>query len=529
MRAGIGEEYRTLVRYFLGELPENERESVEERYMLDEAYAEQRDEVEMDLVDAYVGGTLTPSERRHFEQSYLVTRERREGVKAAYLSRVYRERIAQPAAPAPVASKIVFFPRRFMIPAAVATMVVFAIGGAGWLVWWGVQRQIRGVARMAANRPVRPPASPQRTGGGELATTPAPTHSKGGGGEVNAPQSSGPAMPSQAPTIAPQSPITPSDGDTLPNQPVAPSAAPPLVEAQPPRPAPRPSKKMEQEAPPTYVEPAPTPAPSPTEAREARATEQAMADATTRSTTAYPGDPAIQKKLESEYLVTRTTDDKSDIVSAGSVVVLHKDKVLMVAAASAANPCMNTYKDGKITAAKACSAGDRIRRIPGLGSRISADKAPATRNFVSGEKFWVTKIDVRANGVVLDFFTDATPAGDQGIRYKGVLTIPFGALTPTPEEALKAVAEVITVAPSDDKQPTARPPTAAPAEAAPAPIEPPPPRPGDSVAVSEGQTIDEVVAILGQPVRKARVGTKDIYLYKDLKVIFVNGKVKEVQ
>src|ERR1700691_1855777 len=170
MRAGIGEEYRTLVRYFLGELPENERESVEERYMLDEAYAEQRDEVEMDLVDAYVGGTLTPLERRHFEQHYLVTRERREGVKAAYLSRVYRERIAQPAARAPAARNILFFPRRFRIPAAAAAaIVVFAIGGAGWLVyrWWGMQRDIRGIVQTAANRPAGRLSSPRVAGVGQ--------------------------------------------------------------------------------------------------------------------------------------------------------------------------------------------------------------------------------------------------------------------------------------------------------------------------------------------------------------------------
>src|ERR1035438_5759216 len=86
----------------------------------------------------------------------------------------------------------------------------------------------------------------------------------------------------------------------------------------------------------------------------------------------------------------------------------------------------------------------------GFATKLLSQFRSATRNFVSGEKFWVTKIDVRANGVVLDFFSDATPAGDQGIRYKAALTIPFGALTPTPDEALKAVAEVITVAPSED-------------------------------------------------------------------------------
>lgn len=259
---------------------------------------------------------------------------------------------------------------------------------------------------------------------------------------------------------------------------------------------------------------------------------------------------AIQKKLESEYQLTKTTDDKSDIVTAGSVLVLHKDKVLMVAATSTANPCMNTYKDGKIVPTKACGVGEKLRRLPGFGHVPGGSSAPATRNFVSGEKFWGTRIDVRASGVVLDFFSDATPAGDQGIRYKGALTIPFGALTPSPDEALKAVAEVITVAPSDDakgddkkqsapqgghqeaaapSQPAPAAAAPAPAEAAPAPIEAPPPPPPDPTEVSEGQTIDQVVASLGQPVKKAKVGTKDIYYYKDLKVTFVNGKVKDVQ
>lgn len=264
---------------------------------------------------------------------------------------------------------------------------------------------------------------------------------------------------------------------------------------------------------------------------------------------------AIQKKLESEYQLTKTTDDKSDIVTAGSILVLHKDKVLMVAATSTANPCMNTYKDGKITPTKACGVGEKLRRLPGFGHVPGGGSAPATRNFVSGEKFWVTKIDVKDNGIVFDFFTDSVPAGDQGVRYKAALTIPFGALTPSPEEALKAVAEVITVAPADDKDakadkgdkqqpapqggqqqaaapsqpepaPAAAPAAAAPAEAPPAPIEPPPPPPAE---VSLGQTTDQVVAALGNPLKTAKVGTKDIYFYKDMKVTFVKGKVTDIQ
>jgi hypothetical protein len=118
---------------------------------------------------------------------------------------------------------------------------------------------------------------------------------------------------------------------------------------------------------------------------------------------------------------------------------------------------------------------------------------------------------------------------------------------PSPEDALKLVAEVITVAPSeeakDDKEkpakqggqqgaaaPAAAPPAAEPApppvEAPPPVIEAPPPPPAE---VSLGQTPDEVVAALGQPTKKAKVGTKEIYFYKDLKVTFLNGKVKDIQ
>jgi hypothetical protein len=111
------------------------------------------------------------------------------------------------------------------------------------------------------------------------------------------------------------------------------------------------------------------------------------------------GAAAIREKLESEYQLTKTTDDKSDIVTAGSVLVLHKDKVFMVAASRKDNPCMNTYRDGKITPGRACKAS--FRRAPGFeayGRIERVPKVPTTRNFVSGEKFWVTKIDVRATG-----------------------------------------------------------------------------------------------------------------------------------
>ncbi len=50
-----------------------------------------------------------------------------------------------------------------------------------------------------------------------------------------------------------------------------------------------------------------------------------------------------------------------------------------------------------------------------------------------------------------------------------------------------------------------------------------------SATVSLGQTVNQVTAILGQPVRIIYLGAKRTYVYKDLKVTFQNGKVIDVQ
>jgi len=229
---------------------------------------------------------------------------------------------------------------------------------------------------------------------------------------------------------------------------------------------------------------------------------------------------------------------------------------LMVATTTSGNQCTNTYKDGKFTQGGVCRTGEKLKKFGMLTSRIpGADKAPTTttRTYVAGEKFWVTKIDVRDTGkdpgIAMDFFTDAV----SDVRYKTSLLIPFKGPVPSPDDALKLVAEVVKVAPSDDNkdakannqpaqgnQPAAQggqpapaaepaPAPAATAEAAPAAIEPPPPPPADPPTVKLGQTPDEVVAALGQPAKTAKLATKEIYYYKDLKVIFVNGKVKDIQ
>ncbi len=252
---------------------------------------------------------------------------------------------------------------------------------------------------------------------------------------------------------------------------------------------------------------------------------------------------AIEQKLTSQYALTKTTADRTDIVTAGAVLVLKKDNLMMVDVSSS-NLFQNTYKDGKITQ----NALGKISRfhlpVPGAPSN------GAQRTFVAGEKMWVTAIEVKDNGLNVELYTDAI----NDVRYRASLNLPFKGSEPIGEQAEKIIAEVFDVQPADNsgssgqqeqapaggqqqqaaaggqQQPAAAPQQA---EAPPPPIPPPPP-PADEPAaapksIALGQTKDVVVANFGQPDKIAKLGAKEIYYYKDLKVTFTNGKVSDVQ
>jgi hypothetical protein len=44
-----------------------------------------------------------------------------------------------------------------------------------------------------------------------------------------------------------------------------------------------------------------------------------------------------------------------------------------------------------------------------------------------------------------------------------------------------------------------------------------------------GQTLEEVTAILGPPEKQILLGAKTIFVYRDVKVVFVEGKVADVE
>lgn len=251
---------------------------------------------------------------------------------------------------------------------------------------------------------------------------------------------------------------------------------------------------------------------------------------------------SIEQKISAQYTPTKATADHSDIVTAGAVIVLKKDGLVMTSTTSGA-AAGNVYKDGRITST---GAWKMTRGLAALRNRTGQASGAGTRTFVAGEKFWLTKIDVREDGLVLEFMSDSI----SDVRYYSSLKFPYAKdAYPSDDQALKSVSEVIDVAPpdkgGDQGQQTASggqgaapgpPPPAAPAAPAdppPAPMAaiPPPPPPTDAPppTITLKETKAQVVAAFGPPKRVVKLATKEIDYYQDMKVTFVNDKVTDVE
>jgi hypothetical protein len=165
-----------------------------------------------------------------------------------------------------------------------------------------------------------------------------------------------------------------------------------------------------------------------------------------------------------------------------------------------------------------------------------------TKFFTVGEKVYVTKIDVQVKNekVVLSLVECDTCNNVQNPSgYKTQLAFQFdkGFLeSANASQVEDTIGQVLTIDNSSGTDQQAANNNqggqqgggqqgggqAAAAPAAPEPAAPP-------VSIEVGQTPDQVKAALGDPQKIVKLGTKQIYVYKDLKITFTNGKVSDVQ
>lgn len=258
---------------------------------------------------------------------------------------------------------------------------------------------------------------------------------------------------------------------------------------------------------------------------------------------AQTGDTAaLQQRLNAEFKLTTITADRSDIVTAGDIVAIHKPGLIMYATNSPMPPS-NTYKNGRIGQGWGGFGKDLAIGMAAPGGATAANYPH--RPFVSEEKCWVTGIQAQRDGVLFQLYSDPY----DNIRYYANLKIPFPdkKTVPPVDTAMQLVAEVLTVVPQDQSAQQAPPapgggqPPAAANEQVPAPVAPPPPAPMPDIApppppadtppptIAIGQTMDQVTAAFGQPLKVAKLGVKVIFYYKDMKVTFTDRKVGDVE
>jgi len=112
---GPPEDEQKIVRYLLGQLPEDERTVLEQQYFADPAHLERVEMVEADLIDSYLDGALSETETHQFEARYLSSPALRT---KAELAKALRSPRGLAAAP--------FW--RY----AVAASIVVLVAGLGW-------------------------------------------------------------------------------------------------------------------------------------------------------------------------------------------------------------------------------------------------------------------------------------------------------------------------------------------------------------------------------------------------------------
>jgi len=212
----------------------------------------------------------------------------------------------------------------------------------------------------------------------------------------------------------------------------------------------------------------------------------------------------IERQLQSRYIPVKLGPRGQNVVTPGTVLTVQIPGIH-------SNPAtqftfMNNYQDGRIKYS--------------VGSSFITDKN-AIRDLQVGENVYLYKVEVKDNGVVFH----VQPCGDcdfsmidpSPFRAGIAFQFPKGWLESTGTDQIdQTISQVFTIAGSGDSSP----PMMAPAQ---------PPAQGSPVKIELGQSPEQVLAALGQPEKVVDLGNKKIFVYRDLKITFIDGKVADVQ
>ena len=231
--------------------------------------------------------------------------------------------------------------------------------------------------------------------------------------------------------------------------------------------------------------------------------------------------------LKKKYVITQTTLNRQQVAKPGTVMAIQ------------ANGINAEPWDTLLTFDNPVVDGSVQQRNKFLG----LVKSKNMMILKPGDKVYITKIEGVANGKndvlklsILSCDSLDVDGGASQKRYSATVSFKLskdGLSQTPPDEAERLVEAVMAPDTEGGAVADASPAAAAPVAAAPArvaaPPPPPPAPPAQTETIAMGQTINQVVGIMGQPLQIIDLGAKKTYKYKDLKVVFVNGKVSDVQ
>jgi hypothetical protein len=255
------------------------------------------------------------------------------------------------------------------------------------------------------------------------------------------------------------------------------------------------------------------------------------------------GLPAVplEEQLKAQYTLVKMGWNSGGpaIVEEGTVLVIKKDGILSVPYGD--QPVATKYQDGTVRSPSASTMGARGSLVGKVG------KQQTTRLFQVGERVYPAKIavnlpkdQVTIGIIACDSCNNVSPT----TYYKADVVFQFakGTLASTSRSQVEdTIAELLNIDDSPGAQggaqagndnvtgnANANDQQAGNQDSGGGQAQQQAPLP-EPQQIEKGQTPDQVRATLGQPDKIVNFGSKQIFIYKDLKVTFLNGRVSDVQ
>ena len=204
----------------------------------------------------------------------------------------------------------------------------------------------------------------------------------------------------------------------------------------------------------------------------------------------------LQEALQAKYQLTKTGIDRVRITQPGTVLVIQKEGISGDLASDM------TFLNNKVRDGQVAQAG---------GFMASMQDKNTSRDLKVGDNVYLFKVEVRGDEVqyfviTCDTYDVNLHGSSRQTRYKALLSFELGKefMETASADTIKKTVDAVIAPEAEVKAASTK-------------------------SVDLGQKPEEVEATLGRPDKIIHLGAKTIYVYKDMKIIFLDGKVSDVQ